>query len=137
MDKNEITKKLSDKGLRVTPQRTAILNAILTLNNHPTAENIIDIVNEKYPNIAVGTVYKVLESFVENKIVKKVKTENGVMRFDPTMEKHHHLYCEETGRIEDYADEELDKMINDYFRKKGLGHFTVKEFKIDIKGVFH
>jgi hypothetical protein len=37
-----IRNKLTDKGLKATPQRIVILEAILKLNNHPAAENIID-----------------------------------------------------------------------------------------------
>ena len=83
MDAKEIANKLSEKGLRVTPQRIAILGAILKLKNHPTAENIIEYIKTNHPNISVGTVYKVLDSFVENSLLKKVKTEGGIMRYDP------------------------------------------------------
>ena len=47
MNTEEITNKLSEKGLRVTPQRIAILGAIMKLNNHPTAENIIEYIKKK------------------------------------------------------------------------------------------
>ena len=92
MDKIEIAQKLSDKGLRVTPQRIAVFRAIVQLNNHPTAENIIEYIKDHHPNISVGTVYKVLDSFVENGLIKKVKTERGIMRYDPLPYNHHHLY---------------------------------------------
>ena len=105
METKEIANKLSEKGLRVTPQRIAILGAILKLNNHPTAENIIEYIKKNHPNISIGTVYKVLDSFVENNLLKKVKTESGIMRYDPLQASHHHLYCEESDRIEDYEDE--------------------------------
>ena len=80
MDTKAIADKLSEKGLRVTPQRIAILGAIIKLNNHPTAENIIEYIKNNHPNISVGTVYKVLDSFVENHLLKKVKTEGGVIQ---------------------------------------------------------
>ncbi|MCB9302889.1 MAG: transcriptional repressor [Lewinellaceae bacterium] len=124
----EIAYKLSEKGLRVTPQRIAILGAIMKLNNHPTAENIIDYIKKNHPNISIGTVYKVLDSFVENNLIKKVKTESGIMRYDPLQSSHHHLYCEETDRIEDYEDEKLDELIIDYFNKKELKTLTFKAF---------
>jgi Fur family peroxide stress response transcriptional regulator len=120
----------------VTPQRVAILRSIMALNNHPTAENIIEAIKKKHPHIAVGTVYKVLDSLVENGLVQKVKTRHGVMRFDPLVSTHHHLYCEETDRIEDYEDEDLDKLIRDHFRKKGIKNFKVKDFKLEITGLF-
>lgn len=136
MKKDEIISKLSEKGLRVTPQRMAILEAINSLDNHPSAENIIAYIKENYPNISVGTVYKVLDSFVENKLLKKVKTESGTMRFDPLVNKHHHLYCEESDRIEDYEDEKLDELISDYFAKKGIKNFNIQNIQLHITGTF-
>lgn len=136
MKKDEIISKLSEKGLRVTPQRMAILEAINSLDNHPSAENIIAYIKENYPNISVGTVYKVLDSFVENKLLKKVKTESGTMRFDPLVNRHHHLYCEASDRIEDYKDDTLDELINDYFAKKGIKNFNIQNIQLHITGTF-
>lgn len=136
MDRKEIAEKLSERGLRVTPQRIAILGAIIKLNNHPTAENIIAYIKINYPNISVGTVYKVLDSFVENNLIKKVKTEGGIMRYDPLPSNHHHLYCEESDRIEDYEDENLDQLITDYFNKKGIKNFNIQNIQLHITGTF-
>ena len=136
MHAKEIAYKLSEKGLRVTPQRIAILGAIIKLNNHPTAENIIDYIKKNHPNISIGTVYKVLDSFVENNLIKKVKTESGIMRYDPLPSGHHHLYCEETDRIEDYEDEKLDALITDYFNKKGIKNFDIQNIQLHITGTF-
>ncbi|PHN06817.1 Fur family transcriptional regulator [Flavilitoribacter nigricans] len=136
MNQVEIAEKLSAKGMRVTPQRIAILGAILKLNNHPTAENIIEYIKINHPNISIGTVYKVLDSFVENHLLKKVKTEGGIMRYDPLPFNHHHLYCEETDRIEDYEDQTLDELIIDYFEKKGIKNFTIQNIQLHITGKF-
>lgn len=136
MNKELIAKSLTTKGLRVTPQRVAILEAIVSLDNHPSAENIIDFVKKNYPNISVGTVYKVLDSFIENNLLKKVKTESGTMRFDPLLNKHHHLYCETSDRIEDYKDEKLDALINKYFKKKGIKNFDIENVQLHITGNF-
>lgn len=128
--------KLTEKKLKVTPQRMAVLNAILEMNNHPTADNIIDFIRKKHPNIATGTVYKVLDILTEKNIIKKVKTDRGIMRYDGIMENHHHLYCVESDRIEDFFDEELDKIIEDYFKKKKIQGFKVKDVKLQIIGKF-
>ena len=37
-----LREKLQEKGLKVTPQRVAIYEAIVQLENHPTAENVIE-----------------------------------------------------------------------------------------------
>jgi len=136
MKPEEFSNKLIEKGLKVTPQRIAILEAIIKLNNHPTAENIIDYIRRTYPNIATATVYKVLDALVSNGLIKKVKTERDIMRYDAIMESHHHLYCSESDRIEDYNDAELNKMLEKYFEKKGIPDFKIEDIKLQIIGKF-
>jgi Fur family peroxide stress response transcriptional regulator len=133
---NDIKNRLVEKGLKVTPQRMSILEAIYTLNNHPKAENIIEYIRQEHPNIATGTVYKVLETLVENGLIKKVTTDKDVMRYDGMMENHHHLYCTECDIIKDYKDEELDELLRKYFENKKLSGFKIKEIVLQIKGEF-
>jgi Fur family transcriptional regulator, peroxide stress response regulator len=136
MNADEISSHLFAKGLKVTPQRMAILDAIIKLNNHPTAENIVDYIRKNHPNISVATVYKVVEVLVENKLIKKVKTEKDVMRYDAIMESHHHIYCSETDRIEDYFDDDLNRLLENYFRKKQIPDFEVEDIKLQIIGKY-
>ena len=133
----QINQKLKDAGLKVTPQRHAILEAVYTLGNHPTADMVFDHIRGKYPGIATGTVYKVLDVMVENKLVQRVKTDKDAMRYDGVMLRHHHIYCAETERIEDYFDEELDQMLKAHFRKKDLHNFKIEDIILQIKGNFY
>lgn len=113
-----------------------VLEAIYTLNNHPTAENIIDFIRKNDPNIGSGTVYKVLETLVENQIIKKVKTEKDVMRYDGINESHHHLYCIKCDYIEDFYNDKLDKLLNDFFEENKIDNFTIEDIKVSISGNF-
>ena len=133
---SEIRNILVEKGLKVTPQRVAILEAIYKLNNHPTADNISDYLKTSQPNIAIGTIYKVLDVFVENGIIKKVTTEADKRRYDGRTENHHHLYCIECDLIEDYVDEELNQILNKYFENKKINGFQIKDFVVQINGSF-
>lgn len=128
---------LKDSNLKVTPQRIAVLEALNNLKNHPTADKIKEYVIKNHPNIAVGTIYKTLETFVEKGLVKKVKTEKDVMRYDAILDHHHHLYCEDTERIEDFFDDQLNDMIEEYFKKKKIPNFKVKDIKLQIIGTFN
>ena len=132
----QIRKILTDKGLKITHQRLSILNAIYTLNNHPTADNTIEYIRESHPNIATGTVYKVLDTLVENKVIKKVKTDRDIMRYDGIIENHHHLYCSECDLIEDYIDKELDELLKEYFKKKKFTGFKIEDIVVQIRGTF-
>ena len=132
----EISAKLNEKGLKVTPQRIAILEAIIKLNNHPSADNIIEYIRNNHPNIATATVYKVLDALVSNELIKKVKTEKDIMRYDAALEKHHHLYCSESDRIEDFNDDELNEILEMFFKKKGIPNFKIKDIKLQIIGKY-
>ncbi len=127
---------LKHADLKVTPQRLAVLEAIYKLNNHPTAENIVDYIRQTHPNIATGTVYKVLDALVEKKIIQKVKTDKDIMRYDGMMHQHHHLYCSESDRIEDYMDDDLDEILRGYFQNKGVSGFEIEEIKLQLNGRF-
>ena len=75
MSPEEYRNKLKEKGLKVTPQRMAVLEALYSLKNHPAAENIVDYIRKNHPNIATATVYKVLEAFISSGLIKRVETE--------------------------------------------------------------
>lgn len=136
MQSESIRGLLTEKDLKVTPQRLAVLDALSKLNNHPSADNIIAFIRKYHPNIATGTIYKTLETFVKKGILKKVKTEKDVMRYDSILDNHHHLYSSNTEHIQDYYDEELDKIMNNYFKKKKIPNFTVEDIKVQIIGKF-
>jgi Fur family peroxide stress response transcriptional regulator len=131
-----IRNKIAEKGLKVTPQRMSILEAIYSLENHPTVEQIIEFIRKKHPNIATGTVYKVLNTLVNNDLVKKVKTEKDIMRYDGLIENHHHLYCVVCDYIKDYKNSELDKLLKKFFEENKIDNFIIDDIKLQINGRF-
>ncbi len=132
----DIRNSLSNKGLKVTPQRMRILEAIYKLNNHPTAEQIITFIRKHDPNIGSGTVYNVLDTLVQNGLIKKVKTEKDIMRYDGLVENHHHLYCRECDYIEDYTNKKLDGLLKKFFEENEIENFKIDEIKLQIAGNF-
>jgi len=131
-----IKNKLSEKGLRITPQRMSILEAIYN-TNHPTADDIIKYIRQKHSNIATGTVYKVLDTFVQKGLIKRITTDKDVIRYDGLLIHHHHLHSSEDILIEDYIDEELDRILKKYFQKKRINDFKIEEITLQIKGKFN
>ena len=59
------------------------------------------------------------------------------MRYDAILSNHHHLYCAETDRIEDYVDEKLNNLINQYFEANKIKNFKVQDIKLQITGKFN
>jgi Fur family transcriptional regulator, peroxide stress response regulator len=130
----EIRNRLVDKGLKVTPQRMAVLEAVLKLDNHPSAEKITGYIRKNNPNIATATVYKVLDTLVSCGLINRVKTEQDIMRYDAVLESHHHIYYSDSDRIEDYQDDELNDFLTKYFNKKAIPNLEIEDLKLQIIG---
>jgi len=136
MANKTVIKILVENGLKVTPQRTAVLEVIMGLDNHPSAEDIVEYLRINFPHIPIGTVYKILDTFLAKGIVSRVKTDTDQMRYDHVKTPHHHLYCADSERIEDYYDPELNKILKEYFRRKKIPDFKISDFKLQISGTF-
>lgn len=136
MEPSDIRNRLREKGLKITPQRIAIYQAIVKLNNHPTADDIASYLEAEHPNIAVGTIYKVLDSLVVNGLLKRVKTEKDVMKYDAVIESHHHLHDADSDHIADYYNDEINAILTEYFRKNKIPDFEIEEIKLQINGKF-
>lgn len=132
----DIVKTLAEYGLKVTPQRIAVLEVLITLDNHPDAETIIRHIRLNFPNTSAGTVYKILETFTNKGLITRVKTENDVIRYDAIPEKHHHLYSPESERLEDFYDDKLFELIDKYLKKNKIPGFEVKDIRIQLIGTF-
>ncbi|HEX2967952.1 MAG TPA: transcriptional repressor [Bacteroidales bacterium] len=135
-NKLEIRDLISEKGIKVTPQRMRVLEAVYTLDNHPTAENVIESIRKNDPNIGSGTVYKILETLVENNLIRKVKTDRDIVRYDGVIENHHHLYCSDCEIIEDYYNEKLDRLLSNFFEENKIDNFRIEDIKLSITGSF-
>jgi Fur family transcriptional regulator, peroxide stress response regulator len=136
MDKKDVINTLKKHGLKVTPQRVAVLGAVLTMKNHPTVDNIVGYIKTNDPNIATGTVYKTLDTFIEKGLIKRVKTDSDIMRYDAAGDRHHHLYCIESDRIEDFYDDDLDAILDEYLKMKNIPNFKIQDIKLQITGKF-
>jgi len=134
--RSEIKDKLNQNGLRATPQRISILEMIWRMRNHPTADQVHKSVLQEHPEISLATVYNTLEALVGHGLVRKVTTDADTMRYDPVMDPHHHLYCFESDRIEDYEDPKLQKMLESYFQEHHIPGFRIGDIRLQIIGEF-
>ena len=136
MNKKKIIAALKECGLKITPQRIAVFDAVINLNNHPNAENVTNYIKSYHPNIATGTVYKTLDTLVKYGIIKKVKTDIDVMRYNAIVERHHHLYCSDSDRIEDFYDNELNDILDEYLIMKKIPNFKIEDIRLQMVGTF-
>ncbi len=86
---------------RNTIQRQLVMSAVCFLRNHPTADQVFEQVVKTYPDISKGTVYRNLNSLVEDGELLRVCNPNGADRFDHTCRPHYHISCIKCGRFYD------------------------------------
>jgi Fe2+ or Zn2+ uptake regulation protein len=102
----DLTTALRERGMRVTPQRVVVHRALLELDRHVTADELLDAVTDRLPSVSLPTIYATLELLEELGMVRRVQR-SGTTLFDPRTESHHHLVCTSCGSVED-LDAELE-----------------------------
>lgn len=103
---------LHRRGLRATPQRRAIIEAVRTAGGHVTAESVFDRVRSGLPTISLKTVYETLHSLVGAGEMRELVTGVGPTRFDTAASPHQHAICLDCNRIED-IDFDVDAIAAD------------------------
>ena len=93
---------MQDKGLRVTPQREAILEYLLSTDEHPSARGILESVRKKVPRICLSTVYGTLAELSKHNIIKELEFDEMENRYEGNISQHINLVCVRCGRISDY-----------------------------------
>jgi len=108
-------------GLALTIQRRAILEALISRGDHPTADQVYEAVSSRMKGVSRTTVYRVLDTFVSIGIAKKVSNPLSKARFDADTTRHHHLTCMRCNRVLDLFDANLNNLqlpsgIDDEFK---------------------
>ena len=99
--KEIVISKLREKGVKVTPQRLAILDYLERSHTHPSAEEIYSAIVKSYPAISVATVYNTLDMLVDLGQVIKLKIGEDRVNYEYNLMPHHHFYCKKCRRIYD------------------------------------
>lgn len=94
-------KEILSKDMRLTNQRKLILKQLQSVTSHPTADEMYDMVRQHMPRISLGTVYRNLEVLSSLGLVRKLDNAAGQKRFDGDMSRHHHIRCDQCGKVGD------------------------------------
>lgn len=106
--KLELMKTVSGSGLKLTPQRMAILGCLEGNTCHPSAEEIFRQVSQAYPMMSFATVYNTLSMLRDRGLVLELTIDPARKRYDPNVTPHHHVICLACGKIADvHAEYEL------------------------------
>ena len=120
----------AERGLKLTPQRRAIVECLEGAFNHPTAEEVFVAVNRRFPLTSRATVYNTLHLLKEADLIREI-ARDGVVHFDPNLGPHHHFICRACGKVEDLP-WDVVKPIN---LSEVAGQQRVESFDVTFQGV--
>jgi len=118
-----------EKGLALTVQRRAVLKDLAPRKDHPTADQVFESVGPQVPGLSRTTVYRVLDSLAKAGVIQEVGHLGTAMRYDPRVQRHHHLLCVECARVLDIEDPRLDALK----APTGTG-FEISDYSVYFKG---
>jgi Fur family ferric uptake transcriptional regulator len=85
----------------MTRQRQCVLDVLRATCQHPTADELYELVRMELPHISMGTVYRNLDVLTRSGEVRKVEMPHGPARYDADLRPHHHVRCVECGALDD------------------------------------
>jgi Fur family ferric uptake transcriptional regulator len=110
----------------MTSQKLKIMQHLMSVRTHPTADEVYTAVKKDLPAISLATVYRNLNQLAEQGVILKLDV-NGEFRFDGDVCNHQHCVCRKCGRISDV----FQKDISDY----ALSRLKVRGFRPECVGV--
>lgn len=122
---------LKKNGVRITPQRHAILEYLIATESHPTADEIYKSLADDFPNMSVATVYNNLRVFRNAGLIKELTYGDASSRFDFVTHDHYHIICDECGTIVDFHHPGLEEV--EHLASHVTG-FKVNSHRLEVYG---
>ncbi|KAA6451180.1 Fur family transcriptional regulator [Bacillus swezeyi] len=128
MEEEQLVPLLKKSGLRVTAQRVLILKTIISLNGHPSAEDI----HRELPYMSLPTIYSNLKLFVKLGILNELPYGDGKSKYEMFKTQHYHVICKSCGKMVDLEYPHLKEVEH---AAAQITHFKVNTHYLGIYGV--
>jgi Fur family transcriptional regulator, ferric uptake regulator len=98
-----------------------------------SAQEIHDALRASGARVGIASVYRALEGMDELGLVQRVDLGDGVARFEPAHDEghHHHLVCDDCGKVEPFEDPALESAIA---RVAGGRGYSVAAHEVVLRG---
>lgn len=133
-ESNDLLDKLKSNGFKITEQRKAILQALVSNNNNLiSVEKLLSESKKNYHKTNMTTIYRNLEILEKLCLVHKIINEDGTALYKlvcSVKQHHHHLICKKCGKTEaiDYCPiKDLEQILNDK-------NFNLTNHKLELYG---
>jgi Fur family ferric uptake transcriptional regulator len=130
----ETTTALGRAGFRSGGARRAVIELLGRQDCCLTAQEIFDSLRHEGRAVGIASVYRVLELLSDRGFVQRIDVGGSVARFEPVHasgEHHHHLVCEDCGKVEAFSDEQLERALH---RVEGRTGYSVAGHEVVLRG---
>lgn len=129
----QVLAKLKKRKFRITPQRLAVLEALVASDRHPSVEQVYAQVKARFPTTSLATVYKTVALLKDMNEVLELGFSDVGNRYDALKPyPHPHVICTGCGRILDPEVSGLEALTEEMSRKTG---FTIVSHRLDFYGL--
>ncbi len=132
-DTSRFDSLLSAKGLRLTRQRQAVVDAILDARGSFTAQELHDKLRAGHSGVGLTTVYRTLEILSEGGAVERVHGLNHCEAFVVAGQHHSHtIVCSSCGSASELIDCGCNELVAAAARQTG---FRIEDHVIQLSGL--
>jgi len=129
---NDIEKKCTARGVRLTDQRKLIAQVMSQSTDHPDVDELHKRVSKVDSKISIATVYRTVKLFEEAGIVAKHDFKGNKARYEETSQEHHdHLIDVNTGEITEFVNEDIEKLQQKVAKKLG---YELVDHRLELYG---
>lgn len=107
--------RLKEVGARITAQRRAVLEILHNNRTHPTAEAVIDQVQERLGCVSPATVYNTMDTLEALGLIRRIEGLENKAHFDPDTSDHQHAMCRKCSKVWDIESPESIQGLPDKF----------------------
>jgi Fe2+ or Zn2+ uptake regulation protein len=111
------------QGKRMTEQRRLILETLKSVQGHPTAEELHQLVRQRAPGLHLSTVYRTMRWLEEEGMINSLWLEEDRRqeRFDTSFApEHHHFVCTSCKEVVEFDSSELLRIQEKYEQEQGV-----------------
>lgn len=114
--------ELRRAGYRAGGARAAVVELLAEQDCCLTAQEIFDQLRGRDRRVGIASVYRALDVLTSMKLVQRLEMGEGVARYEPAYADgghHHHVVCEECGKVTAFEDESLEAVVDELAEKLG------------------
>lgn len=116
---------------RQTPQRKKILEVIESSDIPMTAEQVYESSIKDFPKLALTTVYRSLEAFVEAGVLSRSIRDDGVAHYQLSVHHRHYLTCVECKKSVPLPGCPFEQLEEELVKETG---FSISEHRMEFFG---